>query len=355
MAGNDHGQKIMTKVGPHSFLKNWKAELDSHEIYLVLAQLEKGNKKGALFFSLAEESLKQAQIWKSKGAETNGWIYRKDLKIQFLIYLLNKWGPLYFLQLLSSMKIRGISLYRLGETHLEENSLEKEKIHSGISSGTNLRAAIFGINDGLVSNASLVFAMVGANSENQTIILTGIAGLLAGGFSMASGEYVSVKSQTELYENQIALERDELQEFPVEEAKELALIYQAKGLNETLANEMASSLVQNKEMALDTLAREELGLNPNELGSPIQAALSSFVCFSFGAAIPLLPFLFMDKVGASSISLVTSLLLLFAIGVLISFFTGKSPLKNGLRMCLLGLMAGGSTFFIGKLIGVSVN
>lgn len=172
---------------------------------------------------------------------------------------------------------------------------------------------------------------------------------------MASGEYVSVKSQTELYENQISLERDELQEFPEEEAKELALIYQAKGLNTDLAHEIATALVQDKEKALDTLAREELGLNPNELGSPIQAALSSFICFSIGAIAPLFPFFFATKELASTLSLIISLVLLFSIGVVISFFTGRSPLKNGLRMCLLGLLAGGTTFFIGKLIGVSVN
>lgn len=345
----------MTQLHSHSFYEHWKAERDSQEIYLTLAQIEKGNKKGTLFVSLAEESSKQSKIWEAKTPESSKWIYEKDVKIKILIFLLQKWGPRFFLELLSSLKIRGISLYRLGDTHSKENSLENEKIHAGIKSGTNLRAAVFGINDGLVSNASLVFAMVGASSESHTIILTGVAGLIAGGFSMASGEYVSVKSQTELYENQISLERDELQEFPEEEAKELALIYQAKGLNTDLAHEIATALVQDKEKALDTLAREELGLNPNELGSPIQAALSSFICFSIGAIAPLFPFFFATKELASTLSLIISLVLLFSIGVVISFFTGRSPLKNGLRMCLLGLLAGGTTFFIGKLIGVSVN
>ncbi len=338
-----------------SYFQNWKSEREARDIYLALAKIESGTKKGELFTKLAQESFHQSEIWLRKSPDGQNWIYQPDFKTRIVIKLIQKFGPRFFIDLLSGMKIRGISLYRLGDTHLTEAVLNNEKIHSKIAAGSNLRAAIFGINDGLVSNASLVFAMVGAHSESKILILTGVAGLLAGALSMATGEYISVKSQTELFENQIALEREELHEFPEEEAKELSMIYQAKGVETKLADDIAFSLVKDKEKALDTLAREELGLNPSELGSPLGAAISSFICFAIGASIPLFPFLLMTPTVASSTSFMLSLGTLFLTGVLISFLTGKSLILSGLRMCLLGLLSGGTTYFIGHLIGVSVN
>jgi VIT1/CCC1 family predicted Fe2+/Mn2+ transporter len=355
MIGLKLKKKFMKNSHQGPYFDNWQHEMDAVVIYETLAEIEKGNQRGELFSKLSKESQIQAKIWIDKAGPKNNWHYQQVLKVKIIHFLLKKIGPRYLMDVLSAMKIRGMSVYRLGDTHLNESSVQDENIHSKIKSGSNLRAAIFGINDGLVSNASLVFAMVGAGTQEHTIILTGVAGLLAGGFSMASGEYVSVKSQTELYENQISLEREELQEFPEEEAKELSLIYQAKGIDRTMADQIANKLIQDKEKALDTLAREELGLNPSELGAPLQAALSSFICFSIGAALPILPFLFFAKDIASISSFITSLFMLFLIGVLISFLTGKSPLKNGLRMCLLGLMAGVTTYLIGKLIGVSLT
>jgi VIT1/CCC1 family predicted Fe2+/Mn2+ transporter len=236
---------------------------------------------------------------------------------------------------------------REGEAHPQN-----ETIHAKMKLGTSLRAILFGINDGLVSNASLVFAMVGAQAEAKTLLLTGLAGLLAGAFSMAVGEYVSVTSQTELFEHQISLERAELLAFPEEEAKELSLIYQAKGIEAKMADDMASTLVKDPERALDTLAREELGLNPDELGSGLQAALASFVSFAIGALIPLAPFVFMTGVRASIVSVSISLATLFFIGATVSLLTGKSPLMSGLKMALLGLAAGAATYFVGHWIGV---
>ena len=340
----------------NSYYKNWQTELDAFLIYKVLASIEKENRKGPLFEKLSQESLHQSKIWKNlTNNETLNWDYKPSLKIRIIAMMLKKIGPKYLIDFLPSLKIRGLSLYRLGDDHHNQDQLEMESVHSKIKSGSNLRAAIFGINDGLVSNASLVFAMVGAQSENQTLILTGVAGLLAGGFSMATGEYVSVKSQTELFENQIAIEREELQEFPEEEAKELSLIYQAKGIDRETANKIATTLVLDKEKALDTLAREELGLNPNDLSSPIQAAFASFFSFAIGAGLPLLPFIVMGRDTAVTTSFILSLSTLFIIGLLISLLTGKSALMSGLRMCALGLFSGTITYLIGSVIGVSVN
>ncbi len=165
-------------------------------------------------------------------------------------------------------------------------------ITADLSGGGNLRAAVFGVNDGLISNASLILGVAGANADAATILLTGVAGLVAGAFSMAAGEYVSVRSQREMYEYQIGLERDELAEYPDEEAHELALIYEARGMGSAEALRMATQIIADPERALDTLAREELGLNPEDLGSPWGAALFSFISFALGSAIPLLPFFF---------------------------------------------------------------
>jgi len=186
-------------------------------------------------------------------------------------------------------------------------------------------------------------------------LLTGVAGLTAGAFAMAAGEFVSVRSQRELFEYQIGLEREELAEYPDAEAQELALIYKAKGLSGSEAQRVAKQLVADPEHALDTLAREELGLNPDELGSPWGAAISSLLSFAIGAAIPLLPF----ALGAGAHALVYTVILtaiaLFAIGATLSLFTGRGAMMSGLRMLLLGGLAGAVTFSVGRLFGVSIS
>jgi VIT1/CCC1 family predicted Fe2+/Mn2+ transporter len=227
------------------------------------------------------------------------------------------------------------------------------KRHQNGAAGNALRAGVFGVNDGLVSNAALIYGVAGAAAEPSIIVLTGVAGLLAGAFSMASGEYVSVRSQREMFEYQIGLERDELEEYPREEAAELALIYAAKGMEAGEARRLADTLMQDPERALDTLAREELGLNPDELGSPWVAAISSFSAFTAGAALPLLPFLF-GYDHALSVSIGLTALGLFAVGASMSLFTGRHATLSGLRMLGIGGAAGLATYFIGAWLGVSL-
>ncbi len=227
------------------------------------------------------------------------------------------------------------------------------KRHQSGAAGNALRAGVFGVNDGLVSNAALIFGVAGAAPEPGIIVLTGVAGLLAGAFSMAAGEYVSVRSQREMFEYQIGLERDELEEYPEEEAAELALIYAAKGMPMDEAKRVATTLMQDPERALDTLAREELGLNPDELGSPWVAAISSFSAFTGGAALPLLPFL-LGHGEALTLSIALTALGLFAVGASMSLFTGRHAFLSGMRMLLIGGMAGLATYFIGAWLGVSL-
>jgi VIT1/CCC1 family predicted Fe2+/Mn2+ transporter len=230
-----------------------------------------------------------------------------------------------------------------------------EHRHRGLGGGGNLRAAVFGINDGLVSNASLIFGVAGASADPRLVLLTGIAGLTAGAFAMATGEFVSVRSQRELFEYQIGLEREELKEYPDAEAQELALIYKAKGLSGSDAQRMAKKLVADPEHALDTLAREELGLNPDELGSPWGASISSLLSFALGAAIPLLPFALGSGARALPIAAVLTAGALFAVGATLSLFTGRAAVASGARMLLLGGLAAAVTFGVGRLFGVSLS
>jgi len=222
--------------------------------------------------------------------------------------------------------------------------------------GNALRAAVMGANDGLVSNLSLVMGVAGAAMSGKAILITGLAGLLAGAISMALGEWLSVQSSRELYEHQISTEKRELELAPEEEAQELALIYQAKGLNAKQAAKLAGQIVADPTIALDTLAREELGIDPEELGgSAWEAAITSFLLFAIGAIIPVSPFLFTSGYQAVMISLALSAVGLFVLGAAITILTGKSALVSGLRQALFGMVAAAITFGIGRLIGVSIS
>jgi vacuolar iron transporter family protein len=225
--------------------------------------------------------------------------------------------------------------------------------HRSARSGT-LRAIIFGVSDGLVSNLALVMGVAGASDEGRLILFTGIAGLLAGAFSMAAGEYISMQSQRELFERQIALERAELEAMPAEEQQELAALYMAKGFPRAEAERVAARIFENPEHALDTLVREELGLDPDELGSPWGAAIGSFTAFAIGAAIPVLPYLFGSGSVVFVASLVLSLAALFIVGAGVSLLTGRSMLFSGARQLAIGAGAAAVTYAVGTLIGVGV-
>jgi vacuolar iron transporter family protein len=224
------------------------------------------------------------------------------------------------------------------------------------TAGGSLRAAVFGVNDGLVSNLALIMGVAGGAADPGVMLLAGIAGLVAGAGSMAAGEWVSVRSQRELYERELNVERWELEEFPDDERHELELIYRAKGMDAAQATALAERIMADPEIALDTLAREELGLNPGDLGSPWTAAISSFVAFALGAVVPLLPFLFGVTAVASIVaSALLSAVALAAAGAIISVFTGRSAWRSGLRMVAIGGGAAAVTYIIGSLVGVTLG
>jgi VIT1/CCC1 family predicted Fe2+/Mn2+ transporter len=222
--------------------------------------------------------------------------------------------------------------------------------------GNALRAAVLGANDGLVTNLSLIMGVAGATTGTKGVIVAGIAGLLAGAFSMALGEWLSVQSSRELNQRQIDIETEEMENSPEEERLELALIYQSKGMNKEEAEKMSLKVFENKESAIDSLVREELGLDSKELGgSAWEAAFSSFILFAIGAIIPLLPFLFLSHSHPVLISLGISTLGMFFLGAIITFYTGKSIWYSGFRQILFGLIAAGLVYEIGRLIGTMVH
>ena len=229
-----------------------------------------------------------------------------------------------------------------------------EKRHRSVG-GNALRAAVLGGNDGLVSNFSLVMGIAGAASGQSTVLLTGLAGLLAGALSMALGEWISVTSSKELFENQMQLELEELENNPAGEEWELALIYQSKGIPEEQAQKMAKDIISDKEHAHEVLVKEELGINKEDLeGSAMEAAVASFILFAVGAVIPVIPFFFIGGYKGIILSTIFSGLGLFIIGASITLYTGKYLWSSGIRQVIFGLAAAAITFGIGKLIGASV-
>jgi VIT1/CCC1 family predicted Fe2+/Mn2+ transporter len=229
-----------------------------------------------------------------------------------------------------------------------------ERWHRGDKSGS-LRAAVFGINDGLVSNTSLIMGFAGSGASSRAILLAGIAGLLAGAFSMGAGEFISVSSQTELFRREIDLEQRELEEMPEEEEQELALLYRAKGFAKDEADNAARSIMKNRSVALDTMAREELGLDPEELGSPWKVAASSFAAFAVGAFVVVLPYLIGSGTAAFLVAIGLAVAALVAVGIGIGWLTGRSVFKAAARQLLVGALAAGATYGIGRLIGVRIS
>jgi len=272
--------------------------------------------------------------------------------------LIRWFGPRRMRSILAAMKVRGMSLYSKAPVgHAIPTNLSEigRRHNTGAGAGGSLRAAVFGVNDGLVSNASLILGIAGATGNSSAVLLAGVAGLLAGAFSMAAGEYISMRSQREMFEYQIGMERAELDQYPQEEAAELALIFAAKGMSAEAARALADQLIADPDRALDTLAREELGLNPDDLGSPWGAAIYSFMAFAIGAIIPLLPFLFVRGGQAILVAVALTSVALFAVGATLSLFTGRNAWLGGLRMLGIGAAAGAGTYIIGKALGVTLG
>ena len=343
-------------------LESWAEEKRSAYLYRLVSDTESGNSRQVLFLELAKAADEQAELWAREVRKMGATIpaeYRPDIRTRVVGWLVRRLGTRALRPVLAAMKVRGMVLYSEAVGHAMPSSLgDVGRRHNSVGGG-NLRAAVFGVNDGLVSNASLIFGVAGASSDPAVILLSGIAGLLAGAFSMAAGEYLSVRSQRDMFEHQIALERAELQQYPQQEAAELRLIFEAKGLSVEEAQRLANTLIADPDRALDTMAREELGLSPEQLGSPWGAAAFSFGAFAAGACVPLLPFLLAGLFVSHTQQLVAtaglSSFALFAVGAALSLFSGRNAVLGGARMLLIGAAAAGTTYVIGRAVGVSLG
>jgi vacuolar iron transporter family protein len=227
-----------------------------------------------------------------------------------------------------------------------------EKHHRDVQGGT-ARAAVFGVSDGLVSNVAIVLGFAGANPGPGLVRLAGLAGLIGGAVSMAAGEYVSMTAQAELLERELEMERLELRRRPEAERRELAQIYRARGVDEATAEQLATALSRDPELALQTHAREELGIDPESLGQPVRAALSSFVTFSIGASIPLLPYFFGTGTAAMVAAIVLGVIAALAVGAALAKFTGRPMGRSAGRQLLFSAVPAAITYAIGSAVGVS--
>jgi VIT1/CCC1 family predicted Fe2+/Mn2+ transporter len=341
-----------------SGLESWREEKQSAWLYRELADCEPDTRIAELFRSLAAAADKQADTWRTESGTAQP-PFTPSARARITATLARTLGPRRVKPALIAMKVRGVSAYDARAAtpgHLMPTSVSEVGMrHKGYGGG-NLRAAVFGVNDGLVSNASLIMGVAGAGASLGAVVTSGVAGLLAGALSMAAGEYVSMRSQREMFEYQIGLERDELNEYPEEEAEELALIYAARGMDLAEARRITRELVKNHDAALDALAREELGLNPDDLGSPWGAAVFSFIAFAGGASLPLAPFL-LGMPLARSVALAAAVagIALFTVGAALSLFTGRNAWLGGLRMVAIGGGAGAVTWLIGSLLGAAIG
>lgn len=341
-----------------SGLDSWREEKQSAWLYRELAGCEPDPRIAGLFQLLASAADGQAERWRVE-IQSSPPEFAPSMRARITVRLARLLGPRRIRPMLAAMKVRGISVYDTRSAtpgHLMPTSVSQIGVrHKGYGGG-NLRAAVFGVNDGLVSNTSLIMGVAGAAASVDFVMTSGVAGLLAGALSMAAGEYVSMRSQREMFEYQIGLERDELDEYPEEEAEELALIYNARGMEIEEARRITRELVKNHDAALDALAREELGLNPDDLGSPWGAAIFSFLAFAAGAIVPLVPFLLgLPLARAVTVAAVVAGLALFAVGAAFSLFTGRNAWLGGLRMVAIGGGAGVVTWFIGSLLGAAIG
>ncbi len=360
--------------------KNIQTEVDSSFLYALLAEKEEDPNIKAVFTEMSEIERNHAVSFLKKMGLSESDYPKPSGRAKTLKFIGSILGYDYILGTLmdtekslstsigKARKITGNSSEISDTSHVRilENILNNhpnvsgsqltrfEKRHRSVG-GNALRAAVLGGNDGLISNFSLIMGVAGASSGQKEVLLAGTAGLLAGALSMALGEWISVKSSQELYENQMSLEMDELEVNPEGEQREIALIYRAKGIPQEQAETMAAEIMQDKNAAHHFLVKEELGINEEELkGSAMEAAVTSFILFAIGAILPLFPFFFTGGNQAIMYSAISSSLGLFLIGAAITLFTGKSIWFSGFRQVIFGLLAAAITFGIGKLIGVSI-
>lgn len=362
-------------------LENLQDELNGAELYETLSKAETDERLAEVYRRLAAVERRHAARWQRKLEEAgeNLPAYRPSWRTRTLQWMARRFGAGLVLPSLQSLERAGTDKYAsqpdARDFHGDERSHARliqmmSSMRGGFAGaevarlegrhrtagGNALRAAVLGANDGLVSNLSLVMGVAGAALSERTILITGLAGLVAGAGSMALGEWLSVQSARELYGHQIETEEEELINAPEEEEEELALIYQARGIGEEQARAFAASMMRDRTTALDALAREELGIDPKELGgSAWEAASTSFLLFAIGAFIPVVPYFFATGSLAPTLSVIFSMAGLFVLGGAVTLFTGRTVWFSGLRQVAFGLAAAALTFGLGRVVGGVLN
>jgi vacuolar iron transporter family protein len=353
---------------------NLRDELNGAALYTALADSDSDPVRKDLFLQLAQAEASHAQFWRDKlkaaGVEEERFV--PQLRTRLLARLARHFGPRFVLPTIAAAEVADRNKYS-AQADAQTLSAEERghaKVLQGLTgneiahaepwhraaSGNNLRAAVLGANDGLVSNFCLIMGVAGAGASSSTALLTGLAGLAAGACSMALGEWLSVTNARELAQTQMAKEAEELEQTPQAEQHELALIFQAKGLPKPDAQRVAAELMRDKNAALDTLVREELGIDPTELGgNPLSAAATSFLLFSAGAIFPVLPFMWLTEQRAIAASIAASALALGTIGALTSLFNGRNAWFSAGRQVLFGCLAAAVTYGLGRALGVAVS
>lgn len=364
------------------YTTSYRDEVDGVALYVRLAHAADNAAMKDLFLKLAATEERHRDLWAEKlraaGAEVPS--AGPSWRVKTIGWLARRFGVGAVAPIVSRMEVAAMTMYDNQPEAVAAGLPAEERSHARVfrelgrplgeeavkdiarlegrhrgGTGNALRAAVLGVNDGLVSTLCLVLGVAGAGPGREVVFVTGIAGLLAGAFAMAMGEWVSVKSSAEAFENQLAIEKAELEDHPEEEEDELALIYQVKGLSPEDARRTAERIIANKDTALDTLAREELGMSRNEVGNPWVAAGTSMALFAGGSFLPIIPWIFTGGFSGILFSVLITGAGLFAAGAATTLFTGKAVLFAGGRMFAIGVGAAAITFGLGTVLGASTG